>query len=162
MLVGIDVERFRARDSVLVDCDLAGALLEDVNLNVVTLERCRLTGAVLAGARLRKVRFVDCVLDDVNLRGVIGEDVVFEGCSLRSADLAAARMPGARLLRCDLTGIEVSNVDLQGASLHGSTLADVRGATSLRGVRIDPTQLLPLALPVLAAQGVTVTDDPDT
>ena len=44
-------------------------------------------------------------------------------------------------------------------SLHGSTVDRLKGAESLQGLTIGSDQLVPLALPILAARGITVDDD---
>jgi hypothetical protein len=45
-------------------------------------------------------------------------------------------------------------------SLHGSVVDRMKGAEALRGCTIGSDQLVPLALPILAARGITVDDDP--
>jgi hypothetical protein len=49
---------------------------------------------------------------------------------------------------------------MAGCELHGSRLDGLVGVLALRDVRIDPVQVGELALAVLAAHGITVTDEP--
>jgi uncharacterized protein YjbI with pentapeptide repeats len=79
---------------------------------------------------------------------------------LVDADFSSAALPGARFIGCDLTGVELSKAVLTGASLQWSTLAGLRGAESLRGVTISSDQVVPAALAVLGAMGVTIDDEP--
>ncbi len=78
---------------------------------------------------------------------------------LRDADFHAATFSGVRLLSCDLTGADLSQATMAGTALHGSTVDNVRGADSLRGVVIGSDQVVPIAFPVFAAMGIVVDDD---
>ena len=159
-LTGVEVERLRITDTVVDDCDLSGAVLVDAVLTRVELRNCRMSGLVIAGARLRDVRFVECKLDDASLRMTTSERVEFDRTILRTADFYAAKLPSARFSSCDLSLAQFSKADLQGARLHGSDLTDVVGAESFAGVVIETGQVLPLALRLFAAFGITVEDDP--
>ena len=158
-LGGAAVERLRITDVVLDGCDLSGALLYDAVLRRVELRDCRLSGTVLAGGRLHDVRFVGCKAERANLRGVQGERVVFDDVILGHADLRGVVLAEGAFLGCDLTGADVGGASLHGARLHGSTVDGVRGADHLRGVRIDGTQIVPLALALFGALHIEV--DPE-
>jgi len=159
-LVGVEVGRLRMTDTVVDDCDLSGAVVMDAVLTRVEFRNCRMSGLVAAGARLRDVRFVECKLDDANFRMTTSERVEFDRTILRTADFYAAKLPSVRFSSCDLDFAQFSKADLRGARLHGSTLADVLGADSFAGVVVETEQVLPLALRVFAALGITVDDDP--
>ena len=62
--------------------------------------------------------------------------------------------------RCDLTEVEVTGSDFEAVSLHGSTVDRLKGAASLHGVTVGSDQLVPLALPILAARRIVVDDEP--
>jgi uncharacterized protein YjbI with pentapeptide repeats len=154
-----DLPRSRIGDTVFDSCELSGAAFHGAALTRVEFRECRMRGFSLAEAQLRDVTFFDCRLDEADLRMAVGERVAFERCSLTGADLYAARLAQLRLYDCDLTGMELSQADMTGARLHGSTLADLRGARYLGGVVIDSDQVIPLALAMFDATGVTVDDD---
>jgi uncharacterized protein YjbI with pentapeptide repeats len=158
-LVGVEVERLRIADTVVEDCDLSGAVLVDAVLTRVELRSCRMSGLVAAGAHLRDVRFLECKLDDANFRMTTSERVEFDRTILRTADFYAAKLRSARFSSCDLALAQFSKADLRGARLHGSALADVLGADSFAGVVVETGQVLPLALRLFAALGITVDDD---
>jgi uncharacterized protein YjbI with pentapeptide repeats len=160
-LVGVEVDRLRITDTIVDDCDLSGAVLMDAVLTRVELRNCRMSGLVVAGARLRDVRFQECKLDDANFRMTTSERVEFDRTILRTADFYAAKLRSVRFSSCDLALAQFSKADLHGARLHGSTLADVLGAESFAGVIIETGQVLPLALRLFAALGITVDDDRD-
>jgi uncharacterized protein YjbI with pentapeptide repeats len=159
---GVILDGLRAFDVVFEDCDLSGlALLEEPSLQNVTFTRCRLSGAELAGARLRNVRFEGCTLADANLRMVDAEKVVFDDTALVGADLHAAKLAEARVQACDLRGSDLSKATLKEVDLRGSRLEDIRGAESLRGVTIDSSQVVPLALSLAVAMELRIVDDED-
>jgi uncharacterized protein YjbI with pentapeptide repeats len=88
-----------------------------------------------------------------------GERVRFEHCDLSNADLTECRFPEAQLLDCRLASTDVTTATLTGAELHGSDLAGIRGVLALREAVIDPLQVTMLAHALLAAHGITVTDE---
>jgi hypothetical protein len=158
-LTGATLDRLRLTDVVIEDGELSGAMLDEAILTRVEVRGCRMSGLVLSRAKLWDVVFVRCRMDEASFRMVKAERVVFDECDLRRADFYDASLPGAVLRRCDLTEVELSRADLRGARLHGSTLLDLRGAGSLTGAVIDPSQVVPLSASLLAALEITVDDD---
>jgi uncharacterized protein YjbI with pentapeptide repeats len=150
---------FRVADSRWEGVDASGLVADGASLVRVELVRCRLSGIDLGGARMTDVRFVECRMDEANLRMLRGERVTFEACDLRGAELIDARLPGASLVDCDLSGADLSGADLSGGRINGSTVDTVKGASSLRGVTIDPLQVLPLGARLLGELGIVVDDD---
>jgi uncharacterized protein YjbI with pentapeptide repeats len=161
-MVAIDLERVRISDAQFEDCDLSGAVFADAVLTRVEFLRCRMSGLGLAGARLRDVRFEECKLDEANLRMTTGERIEFAASILRDSEFYAAKLPSARFFDCDLTAAQFSKADLRGARFHGSRVGDVLGAESFAGAVVETSQVLPLALGVYAALGITIDDDRET
>lgn len=160
-LTGVHLERLRITDTMLSGCDLAGAGLGGASLRRVEFRDCRLSGIDLSAASLEDVSFTQCKLDAANLRMIAGVRVQFEDCDLRGADFYGAKLPGLRCFRSDLREAEVSKANLRDARLHGSTLGGITGTADLAGAAIDSGQLVPLALWLAAAAGVSIDDDPD-
>ena len=158
-LTGVQLRRPELTDVALVDCDLAGAVVEEGWFVRVSFTRCRLSGADLGGAELTDVRFVDCQLDELGLRMVAAARLVVEGCSATGVDLYRARLAGSTWNRTDLTGAELSGADLARARLHGSTIAELRGASALKGAVIDPDQVVAVGLALIADSGIVIDDD---
>jgi len=154
-------EGARFTDVRFEGCDLSGATLMESSFTRVEFVRCRLSGTTLGGSRCRDLRFVDCKLDGAHLRSMKGERLEMERCVATNVDFAAAQLTGCRLFDCDLGGADFSNVSLPGVRLHGSALDELRGAGSLRNAVIDTAQIVPLALRMFHAIGVTVDDDRD-
>ncbi|MEM9035438.1 MAG: pentapeptide repeat-containing protein [Actinomycetota bacterium] len=160
-LTAARLDRPEMRDCRLERVEASGALLAEARLRRVEMIGCRLSGVDLGAARFVDVRFVDCRLDEVNLRMTKGERVEFEGCDLRGAELNEAELPGTRFLDCDLSGAQLAKADLRGGSIVGSTIDELRGVQQLRGVTIDPMQVIPLGVRLLDELGVIVDDGDD-
>jgi uncharacterized protein YjbI with pentapeptide repeats len=157
--VGCDLQGARLVDVVLSGCDLSGALLQDAVLTRVELRDCRLSGLVLNGSKLRDVNIVDCRADSLGLRAVVAERLTCQGVLMPMSDLASANLKVTRVFDCDLTGSDISNLVCDDVRLHGSTLAGLRGVSSLRNVVIDPDQMHDLAIGLFAAHKVEL--DPE-
>lgn len=155
---GVTLTRFRATDAVFEDCDLSGLVVHEGVFRRVIFTRCRMTGAVLAGASLHDVRITECTLDDANLRMLEAERVEIVDSNLAGADLYASKLTHARVEGCDLRGVEFSKLTADDVDLRGSRLEDIRGADSLRGVTISADQVVPLARSLAAALEITVID----
>jgi uncharacterized protein YjbI with pentapeptide repeats len=130
--------RFAARRVELRRCRLTGIELGGGELTDVSLVECRLDLAGLRFAKLRRVVFRDCRLEECDLYGASLEDVLFEDCTLREAELSTARLQQVELRRCDLAGL--------------------RGAASLRGVRMPWSDAIENAPLFAAALGVELVD----
>jgi uncharacterized protein YjbI with pentapeptide repeats len=159
-LAGRSLGGLRCRDTEFVHCDLSGAVLDDATFTRVRFTDCRLTGALMAGAKLTDVHVQDCRADLLNLRMARARVLLVEGTGLEGADLYRFAAAESWLLRCDLTGANLADAELAGVHLHGSTIADVRGALALSGTRIGAEQMVPVGAAVLAALGIAVTEPP--
>ncbi|MHB8296359.1 MAG: pentapeptide repeat-containing protein [Acidimicrobiales bacterium] len=160
-LTATRLDRARIVDTVFENCDLSGAALGEASLTRVAFADCRMLGVITPQAVLRDVRFTDCRMDGASLRMVVGERVMFEHCELTGADFYAARLAQACLFDCNLVGAELSQANFEGARLHGSTLQGLKGGASLQGVTIESTQVLAVAMQVLAGLGITIDDERD-
>ena len=159
-LSGRSFDGLTVRDTEFVGCDLSGAVLDGAVLTRVVFRGCRLTGTVFSGAELADVRVSDGTADLSAFRMTRATFLLIEDTSLRGADLHRFRGSGCALLRCDLTGALLTDADLGGTDLHGSTLDDVHGALALRGCRIGAEQLVPGGAALLAALDIRITPRP--
>lgn len=155
---GAVLSEARLRDCVFERCELSGAMLDEAAIDRCEFVDCQLAGVVLAGSRLRHVRFDRCRMGGASLRLAAASPVWFADCDLTDADLYRAQMAGVGLVDCLLDGADVSQADLSGGVLFGSDLSGLVGGASIRDVSIDATQVLPLAVQVFAALGVTIVD----
>lgn len=158
-LTGLELADLRLLDVELVECELSGTVLTGARWERVVLRRCRMSGLVAAELRATDVRLDGCKADQAWLRASVLDRCELVDTDLRGADLYGARVTRSAFRRCDLTELDVSASHFEQVSLHGSTVDRLKGAESLQGLTIGSDQLVPLALPILAARGITVDDD---
>ena len=159
-LTGLELVDWRLLDVVLVDCELSGTVLTGARFERAVFTRCRMSGIVAAELRGEDVCFEDCQMDQAWLRAAVLDRCELVGSNLRGADLYGTRVTRSAFRRCDLTEVDVSASDFEAVSLHGSTVDRLKGAEALHDVTIGSDQLVPLALPILAARRIRVDDDP--
>ena len=159
--VAADLNQLEMVDVLVEGSNFSGALMEEATLSRVVFKSCRMSGLSLPRSQMRDVSFEDVRLDDVNLRSCTGERVLFDHVNLERGDLYAAHFTPTCFFDCDLRGVDLSGARLRGAKFHGSDLAEIKGAESLRDVVIDTSQVLPLAIRVFAALNIRVDDDRD-
>jgi uncharacterized protein YjbI with pentapeptide repeats len=158
LLTATRLRRGRLTDCILAGCDLSGLVLEDSVLTRVEFRECRVSGLQAAGSRFRDVAFVGCRMNDANFRMTTWERAEFDGCDLVDADFYAAALPAGRFLDCDLTGVDLTRSTLTGARLQRSVLDNLKGASALAGVTMSSDQIIPAALAIFAALGITIDD----
>ncbi|MEO7573491.1 MAG: pentapeptide repeat-containing protein [Acidimicrobiales bacterium] len=159
-LTGLELADLTLLDVVLVDCELSGTVLTGARWERAVFTRCSMSGVVATELKGSDLRFEDCKMDQAWLRGAGLDRCELVDCDLTGADLYDARITRSSFRRCDLTGVEVTGSDFEAVSLHGSVVDRLTGAESLHGVTIGSDQLVPLALPILAARRIRVDDDP--
>lgn len=157
---GLELRDLRLLDVELVECELSGAVLTGARWERVVLRHCRMSGVVAAELRAVDVRLQDCKADQAWLRASRLDRCEVVDTDLSGADLYGASVRRSAFRRCDLTGVDVSASEFDEVSLHGSTIDRMKGAESLQRVTIGSEQLVPLALPILAARSITVDDEP--
>jgi uncharacterized protein YjbI with pentapeptide repeats len=156
---GLELTDLRLLDVELVECELSGAVLAGARWERVVLRRCRMSGLVAAELHATDARVEGCKADQAWLRASVLDRCELVDTDLSAADLYSARVTRSAFRRCDLTEVDVSGSHFEQVSLHGSTVDRLKGAESLQGCTIGSDQLVPLALPILAARGITVDDD---
>ena len=158
-LTGLELADLRLLDVELVECELSGAVLTGARWERVVLQRCRMSGLVAAELQAVDVRLQDCKADQAWLRASVLDRCELVDTDLTGADLYGARVTRSAFRRCDLTEVDVSASEFDRVSLHGSTIDRLKGAESLQRVTIGSEQLVPLALPILAARHIEVDDE---
>lgn len=148
------------RDVVLTNCDLAGAVLEQLALDRVAFVGCRLSGADLGGATLRDVSFTDCQLDELGLALARTERLAVRGGTATQLDAHEAWLTASTWRDVDLTGAALSGAKLDRARFEGGTsLAAVRGARALAGASIDPSLAFDVGHALLVDHRIALIDD---
>ncbi|MDP2307965.1 MAG: pentapeptide repeat-containing protein [Pseudomonadota bacterium] len=130
------------------DCDLSGAVLENVSYAGGNLSRANLTGAYLSGnlhgAKLRSANLTNLNAADYCSAGTYPIDfgaADFTGATLSSADFECVDLRGAKLnnvtssaafyfIRSDLTGATVTGTGAANAVYSDSICPDGQPSTS--------------------------------
>ncbi|MFE7115133.1 pentapeptide repeat-containing protein [Streptomyces sp. NPDC057654] len=166
-VTGLKAQRTRL-DELRVDsveftgCDLASLLWANSKVSRAVFRDCKLMGAALEDLTLDNVLFENCKLDYSSLTRIraVGP-VIFSQCTLREATFAAADLSAALLDGCDLRQAEFDGGNYRGLDLRGNDLSQLRGVTSLKQVTIDRVQTLQLAEALAAALDVTYGEEHD-
>jgi uncharacterized protein YjbI with pentapeptide repeats len=159
VLTGSRLLRATFVDCVVADSDLSGAVFDDCRFDRVEFRHSRLSGMQAHGSRFVDVALLDCKADGANFRMTGWERAELRDTCLAESDFYGAKLRASRIHGCDLTQVELSKCDLTGSQLQRSQLDGIRGADSLRGVTIGTDQVVPAALALFTAFGITVDDD---
>ena len=160
-LIGAASSRLRATDVFIESSDLSGSDFDESTFTRVVFHECRLSGALFTRCELQDVRFSSCRLNQANFAMSEASTVMFEDNDLREADFYAAGLDGTRFFDCNLSGAQFSKARTTGARFHGSTLSELKGGLALAGAVIESSQVLPVALSVLADLGIGIDDARD-
>ena len=156
---GALLSRSRLTDVVVENSDFSGAELDEAVIERVEFRECRMSGVIFSRCSLRDVRFVGCRVNEANFRMSKIAQVLFEDVELRGSDFYAATMESTSFFDCDLTNAEFTKASIPDVRFHGSTLLDLKGAEYLTGAIIESSQVLPVALAVLAALRIRIDDE---
>lgn len=78
---------------------------------------------------------------------------------MTDASFMAARLESVEFIGCKLTGADFRGAKIKGCAIRGSSLDDVLGIESLRGLRMPWGDLLASAGALAAALGIAVEAD---
>jgi len=145
-------------DVVVHDADWANRRVTRTSLLRVELRTVRLTGADLAEATFRDVRFVGCRLDLTAARLAKLERVVFSDCRLEELDLYGAQLQDVLFERCVLREATFSGVTSKRVEVRGCDLTGLRGAEALRGMRMPWNDILENAPLFAGVVGIEIVD----
>jgi uncharacterized protein YjbI with pentapeptide repeats len=119
-----------------------GATLEDVTLDNVLFENCKLDYSALIRVRA-------------------AGPVIFSTCSLRETTFSAADLGAALIDECDLRLTEFDGGKHGGLDLRGNGLSRIRGLASFKQIIVDRAQAPQLAEALTAELDVTFGEDLD-
>ncbi|MCF3107106.1 pentapeptide repeat-containing protein [Streptomyces roseoverticillatus] len=141
-------------------CDLGSAQWTGSKLTRVVLRHCKIMGAALDDLVLDDVLFDRCKLDYTDFTKVrVAGPVAFSGCGLTEASLTDCDLSDAVMRGCTLRDTEFGRGRYQGLDLRDNDLATLRGVASLNRVLIDRAQQDQLAQALMAELDVTYGDD---
>jgi uncharacterized protein YjbI with pentapeptide repeats len=156
------LEKLRVDSVEFTRCDLSSVHWSDSRVTRALFRDCKLMGAALDDVTLDDVLFENCKLDYGTLTRVrAAGPVIFSQCSLRETTFAGADLSGAVFDGCDLRLAEFDGGKYRGTDLRGNDLSRLRGLASLEQVIIDRTQALQLAEALAAELDITYGEDLD-
>jgi uncharacterized protein YjbI with pentapeptide repeats len=124
-LAAIDLRSADLRSAVLVEADLCGAKLSNVNLCRADLEGAKLTGADLSGAAVRNVNLRQARCDNTVLASANLTGSELRKASFRNADLRNASLSNTRFSRTNVAEAKFDN-----AKFYETMLLDVDLSTA--------------------------------
>jgi uncharacterized protein YjbI with pentapeptide repeats len=158
-LTGSRLPRATFIDCVLSDSDLSGAALQECRFERVEFRHCRLSGAQVQGGHFSDVAMLECKVDGANFRMTVWERSELTDSNLLDSDFYGSRLPAIRIHGCDLSNVDFSKCDLEASHLQRSRLDGIRGGESLRGATIGSDQVIPAAIALFDAIGISVDDN---
>jgi uncharacterized protein YjbI with pentapeptide repeats len=141
-LARAELLRVNLSRSWLINADLSSIRWEAGAIDRCLFRGCTLVGANLNQLTLKNVIFENCRLDYATLSQIrTAGPTLLIGCSLIETTLHQATLTAAAFDNCKLAATHFDECDLRGADLRGNDLAAITGVTSLRGARLEETQL---------------------
>ncbi|MFI0420127.1 pentapeptide repeat-containing protein [Spongiactinospora sp. 9N601] len=149
-----------------VDCELSELRWSDSKLSRVRFTNCKFLGAVFDDVTLDDVLFERCRLDyatfisrPTSKRGRAAGSLIFTECSLHEATFTGVDLGGTLFDGCDLRRTEFVGGHMRGCDLRGQDLSAIRGTSSLSGVTIERSQVHQLGEALAAELDVTYGED---
>ena len=115
---------------------MAGVDFSRSTLHDVVFEDCKLDMANFRFTKLKRVRFVNCMMNETDFQVAELSEVDFESCHLEKVEFAQCK---------------IKQVDVRTSQLY-----DIRSWQSLKGLIIDPTQLVMIAPELANELGIVV------
>ncbi len=143
-------------DVVLHDCGLSNVDGRGGSIRRVEIERSRLVGFNLSEGKARDLRVTDSSLELASFALAGLQNVVFERVNLAEASFMETRMQGVQFIDCTLTGADFRGARLTRCVIRGSSLEDVLGVESLRGLQMPWSDVVASAGALAAALGIDV------
>jgi uncharacterized protein YjbI with pentapeptide repeats len=158
-LTGSRLARATLIDCVVADSDLSGTDLRECKFERTEFRHCRLSGVQAQAGRFNDVAILDCKIDGANFRMTVWERSELRDSNFVDSDFYGARLPAIRIHGCDLANVDFSKCDLVAGHLQRSRLDGIRGGDSLRGATIGSDQVIPAAIALFDAIGISVDDN---
>jgi hypothetical protein len=157
-LSGSRLESLRVVDGELRGCNLGNVQALGAELTRLDIEGGRLTGLALSEAVLRDVTLKDCRIDLASFAFARLARVTFECCLLAQADFIEAELESVRFHGCDLSRASFRGARLKGCEFRRSDLSGIQGAEGLRGAAMEWPDIVEMAGVWAAALGIEVLD----
>lgn len=156
------LEKLRVDSVEFTGCDLASLRWTDSKISRAVFRDCKFMGATLEDVTLDNVLFENCKIDySTFTRLRAAGPVIFSKCTLRETTFTAADLGAALINQCDLRLTEFDGGKYRGLDLRDNDLSQLCGLASLKQIVIDQAQKLQLAEALTAELDVTFGEDLD-
>jgi uncharacterized protein YjbI with pentapeptide repeats len=134
--------RFDAADVEFLECNLSNARLGDSSLRCVLFTNCKLTGIQVSNTSFADVEFRNCRLEMASFNKVKFNRAIFRDCQIREGDFTETLFDRASFIDCDLTRATFTRMRLKDSEMRRSVLTGLRGLGQLRGIAMQPNDIL--------------------
>lgn len=134
----------------MIDCDLQGCNLanlqgEDSSLLRSRLSNCKLSGARIHQATWRDVDLFECKLDYASFQGFKARQIRFRNCDLREVEFYDCQFESLECLDCHFGNASFSNCRFEQSEFQNCDLTGLRGLANLSGTRMGADDLIAIA-----------------
>lgn len=163
-LSGLVFEPEAVRDLTLRDVAMGGCDLSNVNARAgsmvrTTIARSRLVGLSVADLKIQDLHVEDSTMMLASFAGSKLRTVAFEGVNLREASFMEAALELVAFIDCDLAGVDFRGAKLQRCLIRGSSLEDVSGVGSLKGLTMPWPDIVASAGALAQELGINIEAD---
>lgn len=157
-VLALDLDRPEVIDVRLEDCDVSGIVARDVIARRVEVRRSRLRGVVFANGTYDDGLIEGCRADELSMRFSRLRRVVFRDCDLTGTDFYNTTFDHVTIERCDLQRTHFDGATVNCLAVVDCNLAGISGALSLKGARLDASDLPSLAVSLAREAGIEIRD----
>lgn len=163
-VAGLSAQRVRLQETVMDSvefdgCDLRSLQWTNSKISRVVFRNCKLMGAALEDLSLENVLIEGCKLDysTFDLLRATGP-LAFAKSSLSEATITRCDLSGAHFEACTLRQTEFVGGKYRGTDLRGNDLSSIRGIAALKQIIIDRPQEAEMATALATELDVTFGD----
>ena len=156
LLIEAKLEKLGLKDVVLKACDFSAARCSESSFLRAYFKGGRMAGVDFSRSTLHDVVFEDCKLDMANFRFTKLKRVRFVNCIMNETEFQVAELSEVDFESCHLEKVEFAQCKIKQVDVRTSQLYDIRSWQSLKGLIIDPTQLVMIAPELANELGIVV------
>lgn len=145
-------------DLQITNADLANARLPESSVRRTHFDECRMTGFDVSRSVVQDVTFENCLANLANFRFATLTRVRFVGCQLRGVDLGGAKLTDVSFENCDLSEAQFHDLRTTRGRIVASPLMGAKSVAGLRGMTVDPVDIVDLAHQLAAELGIRIAD----
>ncbi len=143
-------------DAILRDCNASNIDAREGSIRRAEIDRSRLVGFGLTKGEVQDLKIADSTLAMASFTAARLRGVSFERVNLSEVSFMDARLEAVEFVDCDLSGTDFRRARFKACAIRGSSLEDVLGVESLKGVRVPWQDLIASTGALAAALGIEV------